>query len=81
MRTSRGFGAGLCCGGPQKCGELQPSLDSSKYRVCPPQHSCGVRSPWPPVSPWPCGVPWGLAARGQGQDELRLCWAGMSKGP
>lgn len=29
----------------------------------------------------PCGVPQGLAPWGQGQDELRLCWAGMSKGP
>lgn len=35
----------------------------------------------PPSLTRPCRVPQGLAPRGQGQDELRLCWAGMSKGP
>lgn len=30
IRTSRGFGAGPWCGGPQKGEGLQPSLDSSK---------------------------------------------------
>lgn len=32
--------------------------------------------PIAPALAGPCGVPWG-----QGQDELWLCWAGMSKGP
>lgn len=34
-----------------------------------------------PVPPEPCGVSWGLAPQGQGQDELQLCRAGMSKRP
>lgn len=46
--------------------------------------SLSLALPPPPITPslsTPCGVPQGLSPQVWGQDELRLCWAGMSKGP